>query len=197
MFIRPLGHDARVGAAPVACTLGKAKRQGTSQQPGQSHRFDAPGGEWPVYEPGTEISTRKAYGEALAALGNHRGDVVALDGEVSNSTFAEIFGKAHPERFVEMYMETHAEDTRFGGTGTQAAAQWLVSLVAPSEDEGRGSEVEDTPALLSDFDQGLWAGFMTAIQPQLKAMLTLAKNPASIAELFCETVQELARKCEK
>jgi transketolase len=30
--------------------------------------------------------------------------VVALDGEVSNSTFAEIFAKAHPERFLEMYI---------------------------------------------------------------------------------------------
>ena len=30
------------------------------------------------------------------------GDVVAVDGEVSNSTFAEIFKAAHPERFFEM-----------------------------------------------------------------------------------------------
>ena len=50
------------------------------------------------------MATRKAYGEALAALGSARGDVVALDGEVSNSTFAEIFAKAHPERYFEMYI---------------------------------------------------------------------------------------------
>ena len=31
-------------------------------------------------------------------------DVVALDGEVSNSTYAEIFQKAHPERFFEMFI---------------------------------------------------------------------------------------------
>jgi len=104
---------------------------------------------------------------------------------------------SHILRFVEVYMETHTDDARFDGTGTQAAARWLVSIVAPVEDEGQGSEAEDTPALLSDFDRGLWVGFMTAIQPQLKAMLTLSKNPASIAELFCETVQELARKIEK
>ncbi len=58
----------------------------------------------PRYELGSEIATRKAYGEALAALGSARGDIVALDGEVSNSTFAEIFGKEHPERFFEMYI---------------------------------------------------------------------------------------------
>jgi transketolase len=73
-------------------------------EPGRSHRFETPGGDWPAYELGTEVSTRKAYGEALAALGGERGDVVALDGEVSNSTYAEIFAKAHPDRFLEMYI---------------------------------------------------------------------------------------------
>ena len=60
--------------------------------------------ELPRYEVGTEVATRKAYGDALAALGSARGDVVVLDGEVSNSTFAEIFAKAHPERYFEMYI---------------------------------------------------------------------------------------------
>ncbi|MGH2377565.1 MAG: transketolase [Candidatus Limnocylindria bacterium] len=50
------------------------------------------------------VATRKAYGEALAALGTARGDVVALDAEVSNSTHSEDFKKEHPERFFEMYI---------------------------------------------------------------------------------------------
>jgi transketolase len=50
------------------------------------------------------IATRKAYGEALAALGGARGDVVVLDAEVSNSTHSEDFKKKHPERFFEMYI---------------------------------------------------------------------------------------------
>jgi transketolase len=58
----------------------------------------------PRYELGTEVATRKAYGDALAALGSARPDVVVLDGEVSNSTFAETFAKAHPERYFEMYI---------------------------------------------------------------------------------------------
>ena len=56
------------------------------------------------YELGKEVATRKAYGDALAALGKARGDVVALDGEVSNSTYAEIFAKALPERYFEMFI---------------------------------------------------------------------------------------------
>ena len=60
--------------------------------------------ELPRYELGAEVATRKAYGDALAALGSARPDVVALDGEVSNSTFAETFAKAHPDRYFEMYI---------------------------------------------------------------------------------------------
>jgi transketolase len=73
-------------------------------QHGEPHRFESGTPEWPVYEVGSEISTRKAYGEALAALGNADPRVVALDGEVSNSTYSEIFRDAHPERFFEMYI---------------------------------------------------------------------------------------------
>ncbi|HEX6490229.1 MAG TPA: transketolase [Gaiellaceae bacterium] len=69
-----------------------------------SHSFEGGTLELPRYEPGEEIATRKAYGEALAALGRARGDVVALDGEVSNSTFAELFKDAVPERYFEMYI---------------------------------------------------------------------------------------------
>jgi transketolase len=70
----------------------------------EPHRFEPEPQEWPSYEVGSTVATRKAYGEALAALGGERGDVVALDGEVSNSTFSEIFRDAHPDRFFEMYI---------------------------------------------------------------------------------------------
>jgi transketolase len=68
------------------------------------HEFETGPLELPRYELGEEVATRKAYGDAIAALGAGRGDVVALDGEVSNSTYAEIFAKAHPERYFEMFI---------------------------------------------------------------------------------------------
>jgi transketolase len=73
-------------------------------EPAEPHHFSEGPLELPRYELGEEVATRKAYGEALAALGSARGDVVALDGEVGNSTFAEIFKNAHPERYFEMYI---------------------------------------------------------------------------------------------
>ncbi|MGW0189967.1 transketolase [Streptomyces sp. NPDC003362] len=53
---------------------------------------------------GDGVATRDAYGKALAALGTARDDVVALDGEVSDSTRAEFFAKEHPDRFFECYI---------------------------------------------------------------------------------------------
>jgi transketolase len=71
---------------------------------GTKHTFDVPGADLPTYELGDEVATRKAYGEALAALGSIRGDVVALDGEVSNSTHSEDFREAHEDRYFEMFI---------------------------------------------------------------------------------------------
>jgi transketolase len=57
----------------------------------------------PTYKKGEKVATRKAYGDALKALGA-RPAVVAMDGEVSNSTFAEEFAKAYPERYFEIFI---------------------------------------------------------------------------------------------
>jgi transketolase len=59
--------------------------------------------EVPAYKVGDKVATRKAYGDALLALGG-RPDVVAMDGEVSNSTHSDEFAKAHPDRFFEMFI---------------------------------------------------------------------------------------------
>jgi transketolase len=60
--------------------------------------------ERPTYEVGEKVATRGAYGDALAWIGSIDERVVALDGEVGNSTYAERFAAKHPERFFEMYI---------------------------------------------------------------------------------------------
>jgi transketolase len=57
----------------------------------------------PRYERGGKAATRKAFGEALRALGV-RPDVVVLDAEVSNSTYTEDFAEAYPDRFFQMWI---------------------------------------------------------------------------------------------
>ena len=60
--------------------------------------------ERPSYELGEKVATRGAYGDALAWIGSVDERVVALDGEVGNSTYAERFAAKHPDRFFEMYI---------------------------------------------------------------------------------------------
>jgi transketolase len=60
------------------------------------------------YKLGDEVATREAYGDAIARLGTGDDRVVALDGDVRNSTFSEKFKQAHPDRFYEVYIAEQA-----------------------------------------------------------------------------------------
>lgn len=72
----------------------------------------APAEEWdaaeavdlPGYQLGADIATRKAYGDALVSVGSRNRHVVALDGEVGNSTHAGEFAQAFPDRYFEMFI---------------------------------------------------------------------------------------------
>ncbi|MEV4362613.1 transketolase [Nonomuraea sp. NPDC049625] len=74
------------------------------EAPAAPYRFETRPMSLPAYKVGDKAATRTAFGEALAALGAARGDVLALDGEVADSTRTEAFGKEFPERFFEMYI---------------------------------------------------------------------------------------------
>jgi transketolase len=76
----------------------------------------------PRWTEGEEVPTRDAYGKALAALGSGRADIVALDGEVSDSTRAEYFAKEHPDRFFECYI---AEQQMVAAAVGLAARHWI------------------------------------------------------------------------
>jgi transketolase len=62
----------------------------------------------PAYKKGDQVATREAWGTAVAALGSVDPRVVALDGDVKNSTFSERFEKAHPDRFYEAFIAEQA-----------------------------------------------------------------------------------------
>jgi transketolase len=47
------------------------------------------------------MATREAFGRALADLGRENKNVVALDADLSKSTYTHFFAKEFPERFVE------------------------------------------------------------------------------------------------
>ena len=117
--------------------------------------------ELPRYEVGDEVATRKAYGEALAALGKARGNVVAMDGEVSNSTFAEIFRDAIPERYFEMYIaEEQLIATAVGMqvTGWRPFASTFAAFISRAYDFVRMSAISRANYCLSGSHAGVSIG---------------------------------------
>lgn len=72
------------------------------------------------------VATREAYGHALAKLGKLRPEIVAIDGDTMNSTYAEFFAKEFPDRFFEAYI---AEQS-MAGTGLGLAVSGKIPYVA-------------------------------------------------------------------
>jgi transketolase len=86
--------------------------------------------ELPRWDKGEEVATRNAFGEALTALGTARGDVVALDGEVGDSTRAEAFAKEHPERYFECYIAEQQMVAAAVGMATRGRVPYAATFAA-------------------------------------------------------------------
>ena len=98
---------------------------------------DRPGTDWPAYHVGDKVATRKAYGDALLTLGARDNQVVALDGEVSNSTHADEFARAFPERYFEMFIAEQqlvAAATGIGVRGYTAFASTFAAFLTRAYD---------------------------------------------------------------
>jgi len=73
-----------------------------------------------------EIATREAYGDALVRLGAADPRVLALDGDVKNSTYAERFRDAYPDRFIEAYIA----EQNMVSTAAGLAAQHFIPFAS-------------------------------------------------------------------
>merc|ERR1719397_787486 len=58
----------------------------------------------PAYKLGDKLATRQAYGNALAKLAKKNSRVVALDGDMKNSTFSQEMLKVDPARYIECFI---------------------------------------------------------------------------------------------
>jgi transketolase len=58
----------------------------------------------PEYDPAKPVATREAYGFALKRLGAVNPHLVAISGDVKNSTFSEVFQDAYPDHFYQGYI---------------------------------------------------------------------------------------------
>ena len=113
------------------------------------------------YELGSKEATRKAYGDALVALGAHLPEVVVMDGEVSNSTHADEFHKAYPGRFFEMFI---AEQQLLGAAvgfsvlGKKAYASTFAAFFTRAYDQIRMAAISNAKIHLSGSHAGVSIG---------------------------------------
>jgi transketolase len=117
--------DEREAAEAIAALETQVKGNGpvwrpTAPAPAPEPQRAEPVRADPPYSPQSKpVATRKAFGAALAAVGKANPNVVAIDGDVKNSTFTEDFEKACPDRFFQMYI---AEQNMVGAAMGLAAA---------------------------------------------------------------------------
>ena len=71
-------------------------------------------------------ATRRAYGNALVNLGKINSAVVAIDGDVQNSTYVEDFFKAFPKRSYQMFIA----EQNMVGMGIGMAAKGFIPFMA-------------------------------------------------------------------
>ena len=114
----------------------------------------------PAYQRGQKVATRRAYGDALAALGV-RHDVVAMDGEVSNSTFADEFAAKYPERYFEMFIAEQqmvAAAVGFGVRGYRPFASTFAAFFTRAYDFIRMAAISQANICLSGSHAGVEIG---------------------------------------
>jgi len=87
---------------------------------------DFPAPDAPDYKLGQSVATREAYGVALKKLAAVNTKIVAIDGDVKNSTFAETFGNAYPDRFFQGYIA----EQNMVSVGVGLGARGQVAFVA-------------------------------------------------------------------
>jgi transketolase len=120
----------------------------------------AAGVKLPEYAVGAKVATRKAYGDALTALGVRR-DVVAMDGEVSNSTHADEFASKYPERFFEMYIAEQqliAAAVGFSVRGYRPFASTFAAFLSRAYDFIRMASISRASISLSGSHAGVEIG---------------------------------------
>ncbi|CAB1315386.1 unnamed protein product [Coregonus sp. 'balchen'] len=116
----------------------------------------------PAYKQGEKISTRKAYGMALAKLGRYNERVVVLDGDTNNITYSEIFKNEHPNRFVECYIAQQNMVSVATGCAARERnvvyASTLASFVTRAYDQLRMAAISESNINLCGSNCGLSIG---------------------------------------
>jgi len=145
----------------------------------------------PTYTLGQMIATRRAYGQALEAVGGVCSQVVSLDAEVKNSTYAQIFEEAYPERFVQCFI---AEQNMVGmGVGLQSRGKipyisTFAAFFSRAYDQLRMAAIGECPLRCCGSHAGVSIGQDGPSQMGLEDIAYMSALPNSVVLYPCDAV---------
>ncbi|XP_038054205.1 transketolase-like isoform X2 [Patiria miniata] len=155
----------------------------------------------PDYTLGQKVATRVAYGTGLKKIGENNKYVVAMDGDTKNSTYADTFRKAFPDRFIECFI---AEQNLVGvaiGTTTRnrnvAFVSTFACFLSRAYDQIRMGAISETNTNFCGSHAGISIGEDGASQMALEDIAMFRAIPGSTVfypsdAVSCERAVELA-----
>lgn len=135
------------------------------------------------YKIGEEIATREAYGNALVSLAKANSNILALDGEVSNSTFSEKVKEKTPGQFVECFI---AEQNMIGMAlglskkGFNVFSSSFAAFLSRAYDQLRMSAISKADFTVCGSHAGVSIGEDGASQMGLEDIAMFRALPGSI-----------------
>ena len=135
------------------------------------------------YKKGEMVPTRQAYGSALVKLCQKNNLIVATDGEVKNSTFAEKLFKANPQRFVEAYIaEQNMVSMALGMSvkGFNVFASSFAAFLSRAHDQIRMAALSEASLTLVGSHAGVSIGEDGPSQMGLEDIALFRSLPGSI-----------------
>ena len=135
------------------------------------------------YKIGEKVATRKAYGQALTQLGSACDQVVSLDAEVKNSTFAEIFEEKFPERFFQCFIAEQnmvSMGIGFDRCGKIPFISTFASFMTRVHDQIRMAAIGTSPLRLVGSHAGISIGQDGPSQMGLEDIAMMCAVPESI-----------------
>lgn len=147
------------------------------------------------YERETLVATRRAYGEALAQIGALDNRIIALDAEVKNSTYSEIFEKAFPERFYECFIAEQnmiGMGVGFASRGKIPFCSTFASFLTRAHDQIRMAAIGKVPVRCVGSHAGVSIGQDGPSQMGLEDIALFRALPESIVLYPCDAVSTAA-----
>ncbi len=154
------------------------------------------------YKLGEEIATRSAYGGALALLAESNSNVLAVDAEVSNSTFSEEVKKKTPKQFIETFI---AEQNMIGiclglsKKGFNVFGSTFAAFLTRAHDQIRMGSLSDANFTLCGSHAGVSIGEDGASQMGLEDIAMFRSLPNSIVFYPSDAVstEKIVELCSK